>query len=256
MREHSQSEYPIYGHILAIAKWSAPSALSGPSISRQLVYNITTQDLPFTRRAMRFTPNGASKPTSMSNSEFGTLVGGHTVHFERQFPGCAEYLWCFLTTRELLATWMGEGGIECRIGGAVRLHTAGSSISGVVTAVKPYSSLEYRWCAVANGGACDVVSGSDSFVTFKLQPQGGATRMVVIHSPIADSQAVRTLALWHCFLDRLMASVQQLSAEPFLRRFNRLLGEYESRMAPQARAPRFVPRQRRFPAAGRALLPA
>lgn len=163
----------------------------------------------------------------MYKTEYGTLIGGHTVQFERLFPGPVALVWCYLTTKELLATWLGEGRIECRIGGYVRLETAGSSIQGVVTECRPYSRLAHSWNVSANGGPSDNSLGWESFVTFDLRPQGDKVLLKLAHSPIPSGHYSKTLALWHSHLDRLVASIRQQHPEQFLRRFNRVLPEYE-----------------------------
>jgi uncharacterized protein YndB with AHSA1/START domain len=166
----------------------------------------------------------------MNNSEYGTLVHGHSIRFDRQFPGSAEYVWCFLTTKVLLATWIGEGQFDCKIGGDVRLHATGSSIRGVITFIKPYKKLIYRWIPVANDASCDLVAGIESYVTFELNASREGTRMRVTHTPVLKSQHIRTLAFWHSLLDRLAACVLQLDPQPFSKRFIRLLDEYDARM--------------------------
>ena len=186
----------------------------------------------------------------MNRFEFGMLVDGHTVRFERQFPGPAEVVWCFLTTRGLLGTWLGEGSIECKIGGIVRIHSPESSIRGFVTACKPYSYLALSWEVSPNDGASDKSLGWESHVTFELEARGDKTVLNLTHSPITSSHFTRTLALWHSHLDRLDASMRQQQPEAFLRRFNRVLPEYEHRMGAYGSPPRVLPRRAQLQASG------
>jgi uncharacterized protein YndB with AHSA1/START domain len=179
----------------------------------------------------------------MYNSEYGRLIEGRTVQFERLFPVPVEFAWCYLTAKELLATWLGEGCIECRIGGAVRLHTLGNSISGVVTSVKPYKRLVYCWSPSPNGMASDVFICCGSLVTFDLRPEGEKAALKVTHAPVLEEHFARALALWHAFLDRLAASMFQLQPESFLRRYNRLLPEYDCRYPQKVRPTRSVRRR-------------
>lgn len=165
----------------------------------------------------------------MNNSEYGCLKDGNTVLFERPFSGPVEIVWCYLTTRELLATWIGDGALECRIGGTVSLHTPGSSILGVVTAVKPYRSLAFCWSPCPNGDGLDLAAAGDSLVTFRLEPRGADSALVVTHSPVSREYLSRAFAFWHAVLDRLAASTLRLSPDPFLRRYFRVFPEYEHR---------------------------
>jgi uncharacterized protein YndB with AHSA1/START domain len=160
-------------------------------------------------------------------SDFGTLTDDHAVVFERRLPGSLALVWCYLTTRELLATWLGEGCFECKIGGNVRLYTSECSIQGVVTACRPYSRLGYSWDVRPNAGHCDNIIGWDSYVIFELRARGDHVILKLTHTPITDECCPRAFALWHTFLDRLLASMNQLRPEPLSSRVKRVLPQYQ-----------------------------
>jgi uncharacterized protein YndB with AHSA1/START domain len=163
-------------------------------------------------------------------ADFGALTDDQTVLFERRLPGSLALLWCYLTTRELLATWLGEGRFECRIGGNVRLYSSESSIQGSVTTCKPYSSLGYSWDVLPNSGPSDTLIGWDSYVSYELMKEGDHVLLRLTHTPIPDVSCPRVFALWHTFLDRLCASMRQLRPEPLSRRFERVLPHYQRRL--------------------------
>jgi uncharacterized protein YndB with AHSA1/START domain len=165
---------------------------------------------------------------NLATDEYGRLVDDHAVLFERLLPGSMAYVWCFLTTRELLATWLGEGCFECRIGGNVRLYTVGSSIMGAITECRPYSRL--GWSVIPNSGSTDSQIGWESYVRFELKPRSHQVLLRLTHTPVAYVQAPRVFALWHAFLDRLAASMGQVRPEPLLRRVERVLPNYEHRL--------------------------
>jgi uncharacterized protein YndB with AHSA1/START domain len=163
----------------------------------------------------------------MTTDGYGTLVEGRTVVFRRLLPCTMELLWCYLTTKELLATWFGEGGIECRIGGRVRIDTAMNSIGGVVMEYLPFKRLVLSWNVLPNNGPSDTSVGWESIVTFELRRCGGNVLMKLTHSPVLSAYSKRTLAMWHSILDRLQASVRQQHPEPVLKRYERVWPAYD-----------------------------
>jgi len=162
---------------------------------------------------------------NVAMNECGKLVDNHAVLFERLLPGSMAHVWCFLTTRELLATWLGEGCFECKIGGSVRLYSVGSSIMGSVTECRPYSRL--GWSMLPNLGSSDGQIGWDSYVRFELKPRIHQVLLTLTHTPVPYVHAPRVLALWHALLDRLSASMSQVRPEPLMRRVDRVLPQYE-----------------------------
>jgi uncharacterized protein YndB with AHSA1/START domain len=164
-------------------------------------------------------------------NECGKLVDDHAVLFERLLPGSMAHVWCFLTTRELLATWLGEGCFECKIGGSVRLYAVGSSIMGAVTECRPYSRL--GWSVLPDSGSSDGQIGWESYVRFELKPRGRQVLLRLTHTPIPYVHAPRVFALWHAFLDRLVASMGRVRPEPLMRRVDRVLPNYEHRFTAQ-----------------------
>ena len=162
---------------------------------------------------------------NVATNEYDKLVDDHAVLFERLLPGSMAHVWCFLTTRELLATWLGEGCFECKIGGSVRLYAMGSSIMGAVSEYRPYSRL--GWSVLPNLGSSDGQIGWDSYVRFELKPRSHQVLLRLIHTPVPYVHAPRVLALWHAFLDRLSASMSQVRPEPLMRRVDRVLPQYE-----------------------------
>jgi len=220
---------PSFNLLGAATQWSARSAVYGPRITHFVVYHPGAPEKTSARRIFGRGPLGAVTLNTMNHSEYGSLKEGNTVMFERPFSGPVEFIWCYLTTKELLATWIGDGGLECSIGGNVSLHTPGNSICGVVTAVKPYRSLSFRWSPSPNGDGSDLAAAGDSLVTFRLEQRGLDSILIVTHAPVSREHLPKAFALWHAFLDRLAASVLRLSPEPFLRRYFRVVPEYERR---------------------------
>src|ERR1043166_3576779 len=93
---------------------------------------------------MRWMPR--SERTIMDKGE---VVAESAVRFARIFSASSAQVWRFLTDAEKLPEWHGEGTIEPREGGTVRLM--GGHIRGVVTAWRPEKFLGYTWNVFAPG---------------------------------------------------------------------------------------------------------
>ena len=134
----------------------------------------------------------------------GKILTEHAVVFERLFPGPIERVWDFLTRAELLPQWYGEGSIAAREGGAVNLM--GGHIRGVVTQSRPPHLLAYTW-NVFNPGQ-SVSDYPESYLTFTLQPEGGAVKLTLTHRPIPENMQAPTQMGWHTMLDLIEAGLR------------------------------------------------
>ena len=89
--------------------------------------------------------------------ERGVLVDAGTVRFERLLPGPIDLVWKYLTTRELLTTWLADGDIDPLPGEPIDLEqdvdglpirNAGK-VHGVVTRAEPPRLLAFTWDFIA-----------------------------------------------------------------------------------------------------------
>ena len=128
------------------------------------------------------------------------------VRFERTIHAPAEAIWPVLTDAARLPGWYGEGRIEGRVGGAVRLM--GGHIKGVVTQWRPPRKLSYTWNVFAPGQ--DESEFPESCLTLELD--GGA--IVLTHLPVLEAFVKLNAMGWHTFLDMVDAAARGATVEP------------------------------------------
>jgi len=153
-------------------------------------------------------PRQNGKDVRMSDE--GQLKTVPLVRFERLLPLPIERVWQFLTDTALLPEWFGNGTIEPRVGGAVRLMNG--HIRGVVTQWNPPRRLAYTW-NVFNAGE-DQSSYPESYLTFELEPREDRVLLVLTHLPVLERFEKQNAMGWHCFLDMLDAAVRGEPALP------------------------------------------
>lgn len=134
----------------------------------------------------------------------GEISSVGQVRFERLLPGPIERVWDFLTRTELLPTWFGEGTIEPRVGGEVRLM--GGHIRGTVTQWQPPRKLVYTWNVFSPGE--EVSAYPESYLTLELSPEGEHVRLTLTHLPIPERFQKQTSMGWHTFLDIVESGVR------------------------------------------------
>jgi uncharacterized protein YndB with AHSA1/START domain len=130
-------------------------------------------------------------------SDFGTLIDGHTVRFERVFPLSIDQLWAYLTSADGLRRWLAEGQIGPE---RVKLSFSNnnSSIDGAVTAWAPPHLVEFEW----NGGP---TQPKGSRVRFQLTAEPAGTRLILSHTAVVGPAGPDFSAGWHRHLDALSA---------------------------------------------------
>jgi uncharacterized protein YndB with AHSA1/START domain len=142
-----------------------------------------------------------------ANGEFFT-VGA--VRFERHLPGPAARVWDHLTRTDLLPGWFGEGVVEQRPGGAVRLMDG--HIKGTVTQCRPPHLLVYTWNVFDPGE--EISAYPESYLTLVLDEMDGDVRLTLTHFPIPEPFRKQTAMGWHTFLDMVDAGVRGEAIKP------------------------------------------
>ncbi len=150
--------------------------------------------------------------------EFGT-VGVAEVVFERRFEAPRERVWRALTDSEELAGWLAPAEIDMRVGGSVVLKFEDGDERGTITELREPEVIAYTW----NEGE------TDSLVRFKLEPEGGGTRLVLRHTFEGEVDLSSYGGGWHHHLEQLIA---QMAGTPIgwdSNRYRELKSEYERR---------------------------
>lgn len=143
-------------------------------------------------------------------SQDGQLKRVAMVQFDRLLPGPIERVWAFLTDTKKLPGWFGEGTIEPRPGGAVRLM--GDHFRGIVTQWKPPRRLIYSINVLGPGGIESQYP--ESYLSMELTPRGSEVALTLTHVPVLDRFEKQNAMGWHTFLDMLGAAVRNEPIEP------------------------------------------
>lgn len=140
----------------------------------------------------------------------GHLDREAAVRFERLLPGPIERVWAHLTESQYLAGWLGGGTVEPRAGGAVNFMDG--HIRGVVTQWQPPRLLILTWNVFSPGETQSQYP--ESYVAFRLTPEGDQVRLTLTHRPINAAFEGRTLMGWHTLLELLGAQLRGEALEP------------------------------------------
>ena len=168
--------------------------------------------------------------------DYGTIVDGRAVVFHRLLDGPIERVWDYLTKREHLATWLGDGEIgvtgskfALKQQGPKVPHPTGATIEGTVVSCNPPRRLSYTWIHLPPGATKSTIA--ESIVTMELEPVGDKVRLTVTHSEIDPAFVARLGTGWHAFLDILARRMAGREPEPTQQMFARLLPEYERKVS-------------------------
>lgn len=134
----------------------------------------------------------------------GQMGKAPMVRFERHLPGPIDRVWEFLTDTARLPGWFGNGTIEPRAGGAVRLMDG--HVRGVVTQWDPPRRLAYSWNVFDPGE--DRSDYPESYLTITLEPVGDEVLLTLTHLPVLERFEKQNAMGWHSFLDMLEAAVR------------------------------------------------
>lgn len=137
-------------------------------------------------------------------SELGRSSRVLSVSFERVLPGPIARVWHHLTDTKVLPQWFGNGTIEPRLGGSVRLMDG--HIRGVITQWQPPHRLFYTWNVFHPGDGADAASAyPESYLSFTLEQIDRGVLLRLSHVPVLERFEKQNAMGWHTFLDILGA---------------------------------------------------
>ena len=134
----------------------------------------------------------------------------HMVRFDWPLAATPEAVWAVLTDCKRLPTWYGDGALEGKVGGAVRLM--GGHIRGTVTQWQPPRKLAYSWNVF--GPRDDASPYPESYLTLELSAQGSGTLLTLTHLPVLERFEKVNAMGWHTYLDMVDAAVRGAPLEP------------------------------------------
>lgn len=168
-------------------------------------------------------------------ADYGVLTAPMTLTIERLLPGPIERVWAYLTESDKRGRWLATGEMELRVGGRVSLtwhndtltghaeqrpegHPCEHRLESTITRLEPPRLLAMGW-------------GNAGEVTFTLEPWGDEVRLVIVHRNLPDRDMLLSVSGgWHAHLDILVAVSRGQAPAPFWSTWQRLRGEYESRL--------------------------
>jgi uncharacterized protein YndB with AHSA1/START domain len=135
---------------------------------------------------------------------------GSELRIERMIPASIEDVFAAWTDPNEIAQWFSPTGLarveaDVRIRGTFRLTMLGEGVridhEGEYLAIEPPRLLSFTWRS-------PYTEGVDSRVTVTLEPDGDATRLLLVHDRLPDQAAESHRGGWESILGRLVATVE------------------------------------------------
>lgn len=128
---------------------------------------------------------------------------GATVEiiFHRRYARPIGKVWAALTVAERIADWFAVvETLDLRVGGSIHLSfpEVQSKIQGVITAYEPPRRLTWTW---------PQPDGTESAVTFELEPDGDGCRLTLTERGLTLSQGAGNAAGWHAHLQAMQDAI-------------------------------------------------
>ena len=134
----------------------------------------------------------------------------HMVRFDWPLAATPNTVWAVLTDIKRLPAWYGNGVLEGKVGGTVRLM--GDHIRGNVTQWLPQRKLAYSWNVFGTGE--ETSPYPESYLTLELSPQASGTLLTLVHLPVLERFVKVNAMGWHTYLDMVDAAVRGAPVEP------------------------------------------
>lgn len=171
------------------------------------------------------------------------VTGPREVRLVRTFPGPIERLWEYLTDPAKRRTWLADGPMELRVGGAVELRFLhrdlslhkeetpadyqdmknGKIVRGKITRCEAPHTLAFTW---------DKDTDDQSEVNFELVPEGKNVRLLVTHRNLPSRDHMRGVSTgWHVHTGILLDRLEGREPPPFWKTFQEVKSGYDQTIA-------------------------
>jgi uncharacterized protein YndB with AHSA1/START domain len=169
--------------------------------------------------------NTESKGKVTIEEEYGTLK------FERRLSHAREIVWKAITDPKEIFRWLPDykGTFDGYNGGAIDLvnTVSGSHVTGDILVWDLHCVFEYEWHISPN--PMFPHGEPESVIRWELKPDGDSdTLLIVTHSRLTKSTALRLAPGWHAYLDRLEAILNNQVPPDWARRFAEVKELYPS----------------------------
>jgi uncharacterized protein YndB with AHSA1/START domain len=133
------------------------------------------------------------------------VTGSDAIEIVRRLDAPVEEVFRWWTDPERIREWMSpvgtvEADVDLRIGGTIRIVMRGDGLEiehhGTYMEIEPPRRLVFTWTSQFTGQ-------HPSLVTVELKPDGGATRLRLIHRQLPEAATASHRGGWGAMLDRL-----------------------------------------------------
>jgi uncharacterized protein YndB with AHSA1/START domain len=171
---------------------------------------------------------------AINDSVYGALVEPATLRIERLLQGPIERVWAYLTDSDLRRQWLAAGTMELKPGAPFEFVWRNDELSDPPGRRPDGFPEEHRMKATILESQPPhrlmITWGSDSDVSFELEPRGAQVLLTVIHRRLPDrSTTLNVGAGWHAHLDLLVACLNGEAKSSFWSSWAELRAAYEKR---------------------------
>jgi uncharacterized protein YndB with AHSA1/START domain len=133
------------------------------------------------------------------------VIGPDAVEIARRLSAPIDEVFRWWTEPERLQEWMSpvgtvEAEVDLRVGGHIRIVMRGDGMviehQGTFLEIEPPRRLVFTWMSPYTGP-------QPSVVTVELEPDGGATRLRLVHQQLPEAATSSHHGGWSAMLDRL-----------------------------------------------------
>ncbi len=110
----------------------------------------------------------------------------------------------YFTVAEAMMLWMGQSSsLDPVPGGEFAVDVNGVAVRGRYVALEPPNRLVFTWGFIGS----DVLPPETSTVEVLLRPEGGGTRVEIVHRDLPQAESSKHAPGWRHFLEQLAKTV-------------------------------------------------